>query len=108
MGILSGMGLGGGKLLIPVLVFLFTLDQRSAQGVALMAFLPIAALAAAVHSREGNVRIDVALSLACTSVIGAIAGAWLATSLPQLLLRKAYGIFLLGIALFELFNRKGA
>lgn len=107
MGVLSGLGLGGGKLLIPVLVFLFSLQQQSAQGVALMAFLPIAALAATVHRREGNVRVDVALTLACTSIVGAVAGAWLATSLPQLLLRKAYGIFLLCIAVYEFFNTKG-
>src|SRR5690606_5914374 len=102
MGVLSGLGVGGGKLLIPVLLFFYDIRQPVAQGITLMAFIPIAAIAAYVHLRQGNVKLHLALLLALGGVVGAIAGSLLATSLSAPWLKKAYGLFLLGVAVYEM------
>lgn len=53
-GVISGMGMGGGTLLIPVLTLLMGIPQRQAQGVNMLSFLPAAAAALYIHKkREG-------------------------------------------------------
>ena len=54
-GLLGGMGMGGGTALIPLLT-LIGVDQAAAQGVNLVSFLPMAALALTVHAKAGLVR----------------------------------------------------
>lgn len=53
-GVISGMGMGGGTLLIPALTLLMGIPQRQAQGVNMLSFLPAAAVALYIHKkREG-------------------------------------------------------
>lgn len=107
MGVLSGLGVGGGKLLIPALVFFFSIGQTQAQGIVLMAFIPIAAIAAYVHYKEGHVQVRPAILVAAGGVVGALIGSYLATSMPAFWLKRAYGLFLLAVAIYEMFSREG-
>lgn len=50
-GIISGMGIGGGTLLIPSLVLLIGLSQIQAQGVNLITFIPVAIIAISTHKK---------------------------------------------------------
>lgn len=50
-GVISGMGMGGGTLLIPALTLLMGIPQRQAQGVNMLSFLPAAAAALYIHKR---------------------------------------------------------
>lgn len=95
IGLLTGLGVGGGKLLIPALVLL-GVEQHHAQGITLATFLPTALVATRVHLRQGTVNLPLAVVLATGSVGGALAGAWAAIALPHELLRRLYGYFLLG------------
>ena len=52
-GILGGMGMGGGTALIPLLTLLCGVTQTAAQGVNLLSFFPMAALALSVHAKNG-------------------------------------------------------
>ena len=52
-GVLGGMGMGGGTLLIPLLTAVCGVKQTAAQGVNLLCFLPMSAVALAVHAKSG-------------------------------------------------------
>ena len=67
VGVLSGMGVGGGSLLIVLLSAFMQVEQVTAQGVNLVYFLPAAAIAVLIHWKKGN--ID-----AGTAAAGTVAG----------------------------------
>ncbi len=99
VGLLGGMlGIGGGSLLVPAMVFLLSIDQHTAQGVSLAVVVPTAVVGAATHYRHGNVLPRLALTLSVLAVVGAVAGAWLAGYLDGALLRRVFGVFLAVVA----------
>lgn len=104
-GILSGMGVGGGTLLVPALIYFFDVPQKIAQGVILTAFLPTAAAALTTHYKNGYIALKLALILAVSSLPGAVGGAWLANAMDSGLLSKIFGIFLLAMGLYQLFAK---
>ncbi|MDR1533235.1 MAG: sulfite exporter TauE/SafE family protein [Clostridiales bacterium] len=100
-GIISGLGIGGGTLLIPALVILFGIPQRDAQNINLIYFIPTAAVALVVHIKNGNVRAK-GLPVMITAGLAAAAGAaFLATKTDADLLRKIFGAFLLVMGVLE-------
>lgn len=105
-GIISGMGIGGGAVLIPSLVFFAALKQHQAQGVNLIVFIPVAIVALIVHIRDKNVDFKYAKWIILGGVIGAILGSILAIRIESNSLRRYFGIFLLFIGIYELFKRK--
>ena len=54
-GIISGMGIGGGTILIPALILILELDQHQAQGVNLIYFIPTAVVALITQTKNKNV-----------------------------------------------------
>ena len=97
-GILAGLfGIGGGILFVPTLVAL-GLGQVEAQATSLLAILPTVAAGAWNQHRYGNLRIRTALVLGGVSVAGVEIGARVATSLPEDVLRRFFGILLFGVA----------
>ena len=108
-GLLGGMGMGGGTALIPLLT-LIGVDQAAAQGVNLVSFLPMAALALTVHAKAGLVRGGGLFSLIVPALLFSALGSLLAAVVPSDALEKGFGIFLVILALFRLrdalFTRK--
>ena len=104
-GIISGMGIGGGTILIPALLFLTDLSQQQAQGVNLIYFIPTAVTALATHQKNGNLDWKTAKPLALMGLVGAAAGAFLAVSLESDVLRKIFGGFLFLMGLCEIFKK---
>ncbi len=108
-GIISGMGIGGGTILIPALSMFSDIDQHIAQGVNLLFFIPTAIVALFVHKKNGNLEVKTALPLILWGVLGASAGSFVAISLKPELLRRFFGIFLFimgGYEIFKGFKRK--
>lgn len=105
-GIISGMGIGGGTILIPALLFLTDITQQQAQGVNLIYFIPTAITALITHQKKGNLDWKTAKPLAVMGLAGAAAGAFLAVSLESELLRKIFGGFLFLMGLSEIFKKK--
>lgn len=105
-GIISGMGIGGGTILIPALLFLTDITQQQAQGVNLIYFIPTAITALITHQKKGNLDRKTAKPLAVLGLAGAAAGAFLAVSLESELLRKIFGGFLFLMGLSEIFKKK--
>ncbi len=104
-GILSGMGVGGGILLVPLLVILFDTPQQIAQGVILASFLMTAPVALYNHFKNGYIKTKLTVVLASTALFGAAGGAWLANTLQGDWLRKGFAIFLLVMGLYQTFSK---
>lgn len=94
-GTISAWGVGGGTLLLLVMTLFLGVDQRTAQGINLLFFLPTAAGALLQHARRGYLHGPTLRAAAPAAVIAALAGAWLATGLDADLLRKPFGVYLL-------------
>lgn len=105
-GIISGMGIGGGTILIPALIILFNTDQHIAQSVNLLSFIPIATVALVTHIKNKNVETKLSLKLIILGVIGAIAGSVIAAKLPSSLLKKLFAAFLFSMGIYEITVRK--
>lgn len=106
-GILSGMlGIGGAVIMIPAMVFLLGMDQRTAQGTSLWVLLPpISILAAINYLKEGYVNMKFVVILVITFIIGSYFGSKIVLSILQESLRRIFGLLLLAIALKMLFSK---
>jgi uncharacterized protein len=97
-GVMSGLfGVGGGILFVPALVAL-GLGQLEAQATSLLAILPTVAAGAWNQRRYGNLRPRLALQLGLASIAGVAAGALIAISLPEDVLRRLFALLLLVVA----------
>ncbi|MFH1778200.1 MAG: TSUP family transporter [Candidatus Omnitrophota bacterium] len=99
-GIVSGLiGLGGGVIVVPCLIFLFGFSQHAAQGTTLtMLIPPIGLLAAWAYYKQGYVNLTVAGLLCLGFVFGGYLGAKFAIGFSEAVLRKIFGVCLLIIA----------
>ena len=106
-GTLSGMfGIGGGTILIPGLIFLAGLTQHEAQGTTLaIMLLPIGLLAVMRYYHSGHVHFYVAAFICAGFIVGGLLGANIAEALPELILKKAFGVFLIIVALYMFFSK---
>jgi len=104
-GIISGMGIGGGTLLIPALTIFLNYNQHTAQNTNLIYFIPTAIIALITHTRNGNVEKKVLLKIVLFGIIGAVIGAVIAVNMKPALLRKIFGIFLLLMGISEILKK---
>ncbi len=100
-GIVSGItGIGGGVIIVPALIFLLGMTQHQAQGTTLALLVPpIGLLAAYVYYRAGAVNLKVAAFICTGFFLGGYVGAKIASSIPDLLLRRIFGVLLLAISI---------
>ena len=100
-GIISVWGVGGGTLLLLVMTLFLGVEQRAAQGINLLFFLPTALSALICHARQGYLDKPTRKAAIPFAVPAALLGAWIATAVDVELLRKPFGIYLLlsGISL---------
>ncbi len=101
-GIISGMGMGGGIILIPVLTIFLGFDQKIAQGITLLYFIPTAVFALIVHIKNKNIDYKIALKIASTGVVSAGIGAVCIKYLPTPLLGKIFAFFLLAVGVWQI------
>ena len=94
-GVVSAWGVGGGTLLLLVMTLFLGVDQRTAQGINLLFFLPTAASALVCHWRGGYLDRPTLRAAIPTAVTAAALGAWIATALDVDALRRPFGIYLL-------------
>lgn len=97
-GVMSGLfGVGGGILFVPVLVAL-GLGQIEAAATSLLAVIPTAGVGAWRQTRYGNLRLRPALIVGAASIIGVELGVQIATSVPEHVLRRLFGVLLVVVA----------
>ncbi|MER3473965.1 MAG: permease [Armatimonadota bacterium] len=106
-GALSGvLGIGGGVIIVPALVFLFHMSQHQTQGTTLaMLIPPIGILAAYTYYRAGYVQVIPAALLAAGFFFGGLIGAKIATHLSNAVLVRIFGVAMLLIALKMIFGK---
>jgi uncharacterized membrane protein YfcA len=98
-GVIAGLlGVGGGVLFVPGLVFLLGLGQHQAEATSLLAIVPVALVGTYRNDRYGNVRRNDALLLGVLSLAGAGAGVALANALSGTVLRDAFAGLMVVIA----------
>jgi uncharacterized membrane protein YfcA len=100
-GIVSGtLGVGSGTVVIPALVLLWGFGQKSAQGMALAAMVPMALIGAIRYWRNPEVELNglVISLIVLGAVAGTMAGTELVVRLPAGVLRKAFAVFLVLVA----------
>lgn len=105
-GIISGMGMGGGAVLIPGLVLAVNPPQHIAQSVNLLFFIPTAIVALFIHIKNKSIDFKMAVPIIIFGLAGAFAGSLLATRMAAGDLRRLFGWFLLTMSVYELL-RKG-
>jgi hypothetical protein len=104
-GVLSGFGVGGGSLLLVYLTAFAGLDQRLAQGINLLYFLPAGLLALPAHRKNGYLERDALLPAIGAGLLCAAAASWAATTMDTALLKKLFGGFLILVGTRELLSR---
>lgn len=107
IGYLSGLiGIGGGVVLVPILVYLFKYTQHQAQGTTLALMVPpIGLLAAWTYYKNGYVDLRVAGLLCIGFILGGLLGAKTAIALPDVLLKRIFGAALLLVSLKMLLGK---
>lgn len=101
IGVLVGlMGVGGGVVLIPALVYLMNMNQHLAQGTSLLLQLPPIGLGALYfYWKKGNVDLRAGLVCAAGFLLGGYFGSVVAIGISSARLRSLFGVFLMVAAL---------
>ena len=105
-GTVSGMGMGGGTILILILTLFLNVEQHVAQATNLIFFIPTAIAATIINYKQKIIDIKTAVVIAIYGVIGALIGSNIANNLDSNILKKIFGIFLLIIAINEIVSYK--
>ncbi len=107
VGLVSGVvGIGGGVLFIPALVWLFGMNQHKAQGTSLGALLaPVGIFAFFEYYRKGNADLRIALLLAAGFVIGGYFGAVGAQYISEIWLRRIFAVMLVIVGARMFFSK---
>lgn len=103
-GIVSGMGIGGGVILIPLLTLFTKTNQQQAQGINLLYFIPTAVSSLIIHIKNKKIKFRYALMLIAASLPWAIASSFVAVNLKSDILQKMFAVMLLVTGIYELFS----
>ena len=105
-GVLSSWGIGGGSLLVIFMTAVKGLNQREAQGINLLYFIPTSAAALYSHIKNRLVDKRAAIPAIVAGVPMTLLTAYLASSIDTELLKKTFGGFLILIGVSELFRKR--
>ena len=107
-GILSGLvGIGGGIILVPGLVYLLGFSQKMAQGTSLgVLLLPVGILAMWQFYKAGYVDVKAVGFIAIAFLLGGYFGSKITLALPQDTVKKIFAVLLLVISIKMLFFDK--
>ncbi len=108
LGFLSGLGVGGGSLLILWLNLVLGMEHGAARGINLAFFLPAAAVACFFRWRQGAIEWKIILPAAIAGCAAAAVCAWIGLNMDLQLLKKLFGGLLILTGLRELFCKPRA
>lgn len=103
-GTVSGIGMGGGTILIFLLVFIQGTEQHIAQATNLIFFIPTSIVAIIVNSKNRNINFKTGIVISIFGIIGAVIGAVTAINIDVKVLKKFFGIFIIIIAINEIYS----
>jgi uncharacterized membrane protein YfcA len=107
-GMLSGLvGVGGGIIIVPALVYFIGFSQKTAQGTSLaMIMLPVGIFGVMQYYKQGHVDFKIVGLLAIGFLAGSFFGSKLALSISQESLKKIFAVLMIVIAIKMLFLDK--
>ena len=105
-GIVAGMGMGGGTLTIPILTIFLKYEQLRAQGVNLVAFLPMAVVALCIHMKNKLIDFKSTWLLAVVGCVFSVGGALIANNISNGVLKKFFALFLIGLGIWQFIEMK--
>lgn len=105
-GALGGMGMGGGTILIPVLTIFFGVEQKQAQAINLVAFIPMAIASLIVHVKNKRVETKGILWIIIPATVLSLAGSMLAQAINGEILKRIFGGFLLLLSVAQFFSEE--
>lgn len=107
-GALSGvLGIGGGLVIVPALIYFLKMTQHQAQGTTLALMLPpITLLSTYAYYKAGHIDFKVTIFVCLGFFVGGLFGGKLAVLLPTFILKKAFAILLIGVAINMLLSKK--
>lgn len=100
-GIVSGMGMGGGTILITFLTCFFGVNQLVAQASNIIFFVPTSIIATVVNVKNHMLKWKVAIPLTIAGIVGAMGGSIVANKMDVTILRKVFAIFIILIAIYQ-------
>jgi uncharacterized membrane protein YfcA len=100
-GVLGGLGMGGGTLTIPMLVWFTGLGQHEAQTINLAAFIPMSVAALIIHIKNGYVKFKYLLTVSLPALILGIGASFLARRVPAGILTRCFGVFLIILGVLQ-------
>lgn len=103
-GIPAGMGMGGGTVTIPLLVLVGGVEQKIAQCANLFSFLPMSVVALKTHQENGLLKTKGILWVMLPAFLLSALGATFAVSLSSKILKKGFGVFLVGLSVFTFYQ----
>lgn len=103
LGFLSGIGVGGGSLLILWVTLVLNMDQAAARLLNLLFFIPSAIIASLFHQKQGRLNIKKILPAVISGCVTAALFSYISKHLDTSVLKKLFGILLLATGLRELF-----
>ncbi|HOK60245.1 MAG: sulfite exporter TauE/SafE family protein [Tenuifilum sp.] len=102
----GALGLGGGIIIVPALIYLLNFSQHEAQGTSLMVLLfPVGILAVVNYYRAGFIDWKLALILMVGVVIGSYFGSKVSINIPAETLRKIFGFFIVLVGIKMILGR---
>jgi uncharacterized membrane protein YfcA len=101
------IGIGGGIIIVPALVFVLGFSQQQAQGTSLgLLLLPVGILAVLNYYKQGFIDVKVVGIMCVTFILGGWLGSKIALSLPQETVKKIFAVVLIIVAVKMLFFDK--
>lgn len=107
-GVLSGLvGVGGGLIIVPALVYFLGMSQHSAQGTSLgLILLPVGILGVLTYYKQGHIDVKTVGLLAIGFLAGSYFGSKIALSLPQETVKKFFAVLMIVVAVKMIFFDK--
>ena len=105
-GALGGMGMGGGTILIPVLTIFFNVEQKQAQAISLVAFIPMAVASLIVHVKNKRVETEGVWWIIVPATVLSLVGSFVAQAINGEILKRIFGGFLLLLSVAQFFSEE--
>ena len=103
-GIVTALGMGGGTILILLLNIFTKLDTHLIQGINLMFFIPTAILTCVLNWKRQLFDFKISKKIICSGILGSIFGCVLSFKIENTNLKKYFGVFLILIAIYEIYE----
>lgn len=103
-GIVTGLGMGGGTILILLISLFMNLDQHIAQATNLVFFIPTSLAAIAINIKQKNVDFKLAVNISIFGILGSIIGVIISEKISSAHLRKYFAVFIFIIAIHEIYK----